>query len=284
MNRETYEAFARAWVAKDVDRLMDLVTDDIVYGASVGPEPGTTYRGREAVRAGFAEILAYDKATAVRTRNLTFVGDRLYAEWEYDIPDDAGGTRLARGMDIIEFRGGRISLKEAFRKSAAGPIAGPATSVSPPMRYAQRRFGSLGLWVEAGFRVKAYGITTVTGSGPLLPPSVVEAARAHVAERLSAAHAEGGHYGVGYAMVHAGLEANWLLLDWWAYGDIGCHVLSSSSAAAPTRFEPVQRPLMACVWELVVTAHERDAWVRHMMSGAADVEGYLGDRLADGLY
>lgn len=43
-------AFSAAWAAKDIDALMTFMTDDCVYAASVGPEPGKTFVGKEAVR------------------------------------------------------------------------------------------------------------------------------------------------------------------------------------------------------------------------------------------
>src|SRR5207302_4000436 len=49
-NRQTWQRFSEAWAKRDIDGLMALVTDDIFYGASVGPEPGATFRGRDAVR------------------------------------------------------------------------------------------------------------------------------------------------------------------------------------------------------------------------------------------
>ena len=52
-NRRTYEAFVSAWAAADLERLMTYVTDDIVYGASVGPDPGATSSGKPDVREGF---------------------------------------------------------------------------------------------------------------------------------------------------------------------------------------------------------------------------------------
>ena len=155
----------------------------------------------------------------------------------------------------------------------------------PPAPYARRRFGSLGLWEGGGFALKAYAINKDTEPAlPLLPGNVAGAARAHVAGRLDAARAEGGHYGLGYVVLHRGEEANWLLLDWWIEGGIGCQLLSSSTAAAPTRFEPVARPFVACVWELVVVGHERYAWVRHMLKADPDPLGYLNDRMDDGLH
>ena len=54
------DTFARAWSQHDIDTLMSLVTDDCVYSASVGPDPGETFVGREAVRNGFLRLLAYD--------------------------------------------------------------------------------------------------------------------------------------------------------------------------------------------------------------------------------
>ncbi|SED58706.1 Ketosteroid isomerase-related protein [Rhizobiales bacterium GAS188] len=288
-NRATYEAFARAWSEKDVSRLMELVTDDIVYGASVGPEPGRTYRGRDEARQGFADILAYDSATGVHAGEQTFAEDRLYAEWAYDTADGRGGTRLTRGIDVIEFRDGRISLKQAFRKAPAQARAEVPASALPlaptPAPYAPRRFASLGVWDFGDFKLKAYGIkASPEPAVPLLPADVIEAARTHAGERLSAAGREGGHYGLGYAILHSGIEANWLLVDWWAHADIGCQLLSSSTATAPAIFAPVTRPLMACVWELIPIGHERNAWVRHMLKPVPDRAGYLADRLADGVY
>ncbi len=288
-NRATYEAFTRAWSKKDVPQVMELVSDDIVYGASIGPEPGRTYRGKGEVRQGFIDILAYDSATSARTGPVAFAGDRLYAEWAYDTPDGRGGTQVTRGIDIFEFRDGRISLKEAFRKAPAqerpAHAENPAPPAPPPTPYAQRRFGWLDVWNFGGFKLKAYGINVDTNpASPLLPPDVVDGARTHAGQRLSAADREGGHYGLGYAILHAGVEANWLLIDWWAHGDIDCHLLSSTKGTAPGVFNPVSRPLMACVWELVAIAHERNAWVKHMLKSDPDPVGYLADRLANGLY
>jgi ketosteroid isomerase-like protein len=45
--------FATAWGKRDLETLMELFTDDCVYKASVGAEPGATYVGKAAVRAGW---------------------------------------------------------------------------------------------------------------------------------------------------------------------------------------------------------------------------------------
>jgi ketosteroid isomerase-like protein len=38
--RECLERFAGAWARRDVGGLLELMTEDAVYAASVGPEPG----------------------------------------------------------------------------------------------------------------------------------------------------------------------------------------------------------------------------------------------------
>ena len=54
---EVLQEFADAWNRHDVDALMTFMADDCVFEASAGPDvSGTRYVGREAVRAGFAEV------------------------------------------------------------------------------------------------------------------------------------------------------------------------------------------------------------------------------------
>ena len=40
--RNILDNFATAWSACDVEAVMDLMTEDCIYEASAGPEPGTT--------------------------------------------------------------------------------------------------------------------------------------------------------------------------------------------------------------------------------------------------
>jgi len=53
----------------------------------------------------------------------------------------------------------------------------------------------------------------------------------------------------------------------------------------PTSFIVIEdRPWIGCVWELPPIAHERDAWVRHMLlPGQPDLGAYLADFMPDGL-
>jgi hypothetical protein len=55
--------------------------------------------------------------------------------------------------------------------------------------------------------------------------------------------------------------------------------------ADPAHFVVVEdRPWIGCVWELPPIAHERDAWIRHMLlPDKPDLDAYLADFMPDGL-
>ncbi len=142
------------------------------------------------------------------------------------------------------------------------------------------------MWTKGPWALKAYGIhhREPNDNEPLMDGQVLEAARGQVDLLVSKADNEGNHYHTGFAVLHQGLEGNWLLLQLWAHNDICCQILMHATAKTPTKFELVTRPFMACVWELVVIEFERQAWIDAVLAGAADRQSYLDRRLADGRY
>lgn len=149
--------------------------------------------------------------------------------------------------------------------------------------YQTRVFRNLSDWSIADHRLKPYAITVA--EAPAVQAPLVDAAVEHTRRVLPpAAAAEGGSERLGYGILHTGTLGTWLLIHWWAHGDICCGRLA---LAAPGNIEfrsMDDRPLLACVWEQVVMHHERGAWVRHMMAPRPDADAYFGDRLADGRY
>jgi ketosteroid isomerase-like protein len=105
--------FATAWGKHDLETLMELFTDDCVYKASVGAEPGATYVGKAAVRAGVLEMFAVDDGSTSEITRMHVFGDVGFWEWTYRFPDG----RVVFGCDLFEFVGDRIRVKNAFRKT-----------------------------------------------------------------------------------------------------------------------------------------------------------------------
>ena len=110
--------FADAWNNHDVDAVMDFFDDDCTYLASFGPErDGTTYRGRDAVRAGVKAYLANFPDGRYSELDSFVVGDRGASEWTFRGTSRQTGEQVeVRGCDLFEFANGKIRMKNAFRK------------------------------------------------------------------------------------------------------------------------------------------------------------------------
>jgi ketosteroid isomerase-like protein len=114
--RQTLERFFRAWLKKDVASILGCMTDDCIYGASVGPEPGLRYQGKAEVRAGIEKMLAHDQTVRAQVSNVMISGQRAVWEWQYVRIDEDGVEFVDLGCDLIWFEGDKISVKQAFRK------------------------------------------------------------------------------------------------------------------------------------------------------------------------
>ena len=118
VNIAILEAFGRAGDRYDVEAMMSLMTDDCVFNSSIGPDAnGTRYEGRDQVRAAFQWFL--DSSSDGRWTNPRhFVtGDRGVTEWTFTGTAPDGSPIEVNGCDIVTFRGGKIAVKDSFRKN-----------------------------------------------------------------------------------------------------------------------------------------------------------------------
>jgi len=128
---DVLQAFADAWNRHDVDALMSFMTEDCVFEASAGPDVcGARYVGRDAVRAGFAEVWStFPDAHWGNARHFV-QGDRGVSEWTFTGTRADGACVEVQGCDVFTFRDGKIALKNSYRKNRP-PVAAPQ-SLSPP--------------------------------------------------------------------------------------------------------------------------------------------------------
>ena len=115
--RELVGAFMNAWEDQDAGAVMQLMAEDCVYSASVGPEPGLTYRNRVEVTRGVGEMLAFEAGGESRQGSVWFSDDRAFAEWDYDDISDSGAVQVVRGIDVIHMVEGKILSIDAYRKT-----------------------------------------------------------------------------------------------------------------------------------------------------------------------
>jgi ketosteroid isomerase-like protein len=110
--------FSNAWNRHDIDALMSFMSDDCVFQTAAGPDAcGTRITGREAVRRAF-EAAWQTVPDAQWINGVHFVhGDFGTSQWTFT-GTAADGSRIeSDGIDVFTFKGGKIQLKNVFRKA-----------------------------------------------------------------------------------------------------------------------------------------------------------------------
>ena len=98
------ERFTAALNAHDLDAVMALVTDDIVFEATSPAPDGTRHVGRAAVARAWCDLLASTpKANFAVEEQFCAGTDRAIVRWRYD-----WGDGHVRGVDIIRVRRGKV--------------------------------------------------------------------------------------------------------------------------------------------------------------------------------
>jgi hypothetical protein len=139
-----------------------------------------------------------------------------------------------------------------------------------------------------GRRIKRYHVTADPAG---IDPEVEKAAYAILPGLLPAPD---GTPPAGFVVLHRGGDSGAYLN---AYSWTWDNALYFAGAAAgqpalgcpdrdPTHFVRLDGSLIGCVWELPPILHERDAWVRHLLTpdrpGSAGLDAYLADSLPEG--
>jgi len=113
MTKEILQKFADAFDNKELDEIAAFFTEDCIYKASVGPEPGTTYEGKINVMKGIESMIDHDAGGQSFVDGIRIFGDFGVWEWTYTYKDES-----TFGCDLFEFRGDRIKSLNAFRKTS----------------------------------------------------------------------------------------------------------------------------------------------------------------------
>ncbi|MFF5175745.1 hypothetical protein ACFY3U_24390 [Micromonospora sp. NPDC000089] len=138
----------------------------------------------------------------------------------------------------------------------------------------------------AGRRLKRYRIDQPDQP---LTPEVERAAEAVLPTLVPTA--DDGTPPAGWVVLHRGADTGAYLLayTWFFDNVVECRTAVAGQPAIgcpdddPTRFVPLDRPGVGCVWELGVFEHERSAWIRHVLApDRPDLDGYLADLRPEG--
>jgi ketosteroid isomerase-like protein len=109
--REIIDAFNVAFNAHDVDAVMALMTEDVVFESTLPAPDGQRYEGQAAVRAYWDEFFASSPPDSFASEETIVAGDRAVIRWTFD-----WATGHVRGVDVMRVRDGKVSEKLSYVK------------------------------------------------------------------------------------------------------------------------------------------------------------------------
>lgn len=113
----TVQRFNEATNQHDVDGMMALMTDDVVFENTVPPPDGERREGQAAVRAAWEELFRSSPRAIFETEEIFAAGDRCVVRWLYRwAPDAEGRPGHVRGVDIFRVRDGKVAEKLSYVK------------------------------------------------------------------------------------------------------------------------------------------------------------------------
>jgi ketosteroid isomerase-like protein len=126
MTIATLKAFLAAFNAHDLDAIMGFFAEDCELCMPRGAEPsGARYVGKDAVRAGLATRFAGIPDVHYGDDHHWVAGDLGVSTWLLTGTTKAGERIRVRGVDLLEFRDGKIVKKDSYWKIVEPPASGP---------------------------------------------------------------------------------------------------------------------------------------------------------------
>jgi ketosteroid isomerase-like protein len=114
---ETLKGFLDAFNRHDLDAIMDYFAEECVFYMPRGSGPrGDRYAGKDQVRAGLAKRFEGLPDVHYGEDRHWACGDFGVSEWTLTGTTPAGKKIEVRGVDLLEFAGGRITRKDSFWK------------------------------------------------------------------------------------------------------------------------------------------------------------------------
>jgi ketosteroid isomerase-like protein len=108
-------AFSEATNRHDIDAMLALVSDDIVF-ESTAPPDGERLVGKEPVRRLWESIFRDSPSAVVETEELIVCGDRCTARLRYVFDVQHPDRGHVRAVDVLRVEYGKISEKLSYVK------------------------------------------------------------------------------------------------------------------------------------------------------------------------
>lgn len=130
-------------------------------------------------------------------------------------------------------------------------------------------------WVEVNnWVVKIYTITNQSSFGSNVTVKLVESHLPNWLNEIDKSKLP--TYKQAFLIIHEAREGVWILLNWWTGGEMIETKVYFSNFKTPNKISnsPHNTNALICVWELEVFAHERKAWIKHILKKAKNPDFY----------
>lgn len=138
-------------------------------------------------------------------------------------------------------------------------------------KYKKREVSFLKIIRKNDWNIKTYGIRFKDLSSDNIEELILD--------KLPSPALTENRYGTGFLIIHKGVVANWIMLNWWGHEDIVHQKLYTSEDEDFKTIKPVEdNSILACVHELDIYNFESNAWKKNILSPERpDFEGYLNE-------
>jgi ketosteroid isomerase-like protein len=108
---DAVDRFNEAFNRHDVDAVMALMTDDVVFESTSPAPDGQRYEGQETVRAAWEGLFSSSPGATFEAEEIVAAADRCTVRWQYNF--DGGHIR---GVDVLRMRDGKVAEKLSYVK------------------------------------------------------------------------------------------------------------------------------------------------------------------------
>ena len=118
---DLFRRFGKAFNKADVEEIAACVTEDFEWrlnaGAAVGAPGGRVLKGKEALRAHFADKSKAHREARFSEARIHRAGTALFGTFRVTGIDHAGKPFDRYGIDLYELKDGKIALKDSYLKA-----------------------------------------------------------------------------------------------------------------------------------------------------------------------
>jgi ketosteroid isomerase-like protein len=116
-NLETMDRLSAGFARHDVDAILDTFAEDGIFDITEGPEPwGERFQGKAEIRKALEQLFGALPDVQFVDSAKWVTGDRGVSEWTCVGTTVKGRPIRVRGVDLFEFRDGRVTRKDSYFK------------------------------------------------------------------------------------------------------------------------------------------------------------------------